>query len=87
MEKHIDETRIEKLERFIPKFEANKKIDPKYVDALKWELKYLKLKEQMSHYLMCNRCGDYFDMRNLGRVVIHETCKRPIPFKQGKYEK
>jgi len=35
------------------------------------------------HHMQCERCGDYFDMRDLNAVVRHETCERSRPFIQG----
>jgi len=38
---------------------------------------------EKKHYMRCNRCGDFFDMRNFTRVAAHEVCERLEPFKQG----
>jgi hypothetical protein len=38
----MSETRIEKLERLIPKFKANKKISTLKIEAMEWELRALK---------------------------------------------
>ena len=31
--------------------------------------------DKPNHHMKCNRCGDYFDMRELGEVLDHERCQ------------
>ncbi len=33
-----------------------------------------KLEQKMKDYMKCNRCGDYFNMGDLSRVMAHEEC-------------
>jgi len=42
-----------------------------------------ELIDQKEHYMKCNRCGDYFDMRNLSKIAVHEECERMVPYKEG----
>ena len=41
--------RIEQLERIIPKAKANKKILPKAIECMEWELRALKAEQQVKN--------------------------------------
>lgn len=75
--------RIEKLERLILKFKNQKKIDPKFVERLEWELRALKaeskLQEARETMTFVFKCTDVnFDKD--GEIVGGITCGRSIGY-------
>ena len=43
-----EETKIEQLERLIPRFKANKKIHPLKIKSMEWELRALKAEQKLT---------------------------------------
>jgi len=64
--------RIEQLERIIPKAKANKKILPKAIECMEWELRALKAEQQVKNCsipLVIDSLPEY-DVEEINEIVV-----------------